>query len=162
MVASVPARDTAMTAGKSGVITSAPQPRADAPGPGLSERHARLKRLERLERLARTLDSALRLPGTPVRFGVDSIVGLVPAIGDTVMLLPAVWIMIEGWRMGLRKRALSQMVFNTSADWLLGSVPLLGDVFDVGWKSNLRNVALIRKEIEREIAREIKRTPPLD
>ncbi|WP_233544877.1 DUF4112 domain-containing protein [Pseudooceanicola sediminis] len=138
----------------SGPSQAGPTHAGAATSPESAERHARLLRLERL---ARNLDSALRLPGTPIRFGWDSIVGIIPGVGDTVMLLPALWIVMEGWRMGVRKRALSRMAFNTGADWLMGSVPLLGDIFDIGWKGNLRNVAVIRRELEREMGRSSRR-----
>ncbi|MBT9383835.1 DUF4112 domain-containing protein [Pseudooceanicola sp. CBS1P-1] len=113
-----------------------------------STRAEDLLRLQRLERLARGLDAAFRLPGTRIRFGWDGLVGLVPWLGDTLTLLPTLWIVIRAWEMGIRKRVLVQMAGNIMLDWLLGMVPVLGDIFDIGWKANLRNVALMRRELE--------------
>lgn len=115
--------------------------------------HPHFKDLERLERLARRMDSAYRLPGTRIRFGWDSILGLVPGVGDTLALLPAAYIFREAHRMGVPKSVLAQMGVNSGIDWVIGSVPLIGDIFDVGWKSKLRNVALLRLHLEAEAAR---------
>lgn len=114
-------------------------------GPSRAEALARLRRLERL---ADRMDRAFRLPGTNIRFGWDSIVGLLPGIGDTAALAPAAWIILEAHRMGLPRYRVAQMVGNAGIDWIVGSIPLVGDIFDVGWKGNLRNVALIRRHLE--------------
>ena len=114
-------------------------------GPSRAEALARLRRLERL---ADRMDRAFRLPGTSIRFGWDSIVGLLPGIGDTAALAPAAWIILEAHRMGLPRYRVAQMVGNAGIDWIVGSIPLVGDIFDVGWKGNLRNVALIRRHME--------------
>ncbi|MCA1334483.1 DUF4112 domain-containing protein [Pseudooceanicola marinus] len=114
-------------------------------GPSRAEALARLRRLERL---ADRMDRAFRLPGTNIRFGWDSIVGLLPGIGDTATLAPAAWIIMEGHRLGLPRHSVAQMVGNAGIDWIVGSIPLVGDLFDVGWKGNLRNVALIRRHLE--------------
>ncbi|MGI3164758.1 DUF4112 domain-containing protein [Pseudooceanicola sp. 200-1SW] len=107
-----------------------------------------LARLHRLDRLAHRMDRAFRLPGTGIRFGWDSILGLLPGLGDTVTLAPAAWIILEGHRLGLPRARVAQMIGNAGIDWIIGSVPLAGDLFDVGWKGNLRNVALIRRHLE--------------
>ena len=114
-------------------------------GPSRAEALARLRRLERL---ADRMDRAFRLPGTNIRFGWDSIVGLLPGIGDTATLAPAAWIIMEGHRLGLPRYRVAQMMGNAGIDWIVGSIPLVGDLFDVGWKGNLRNVALIRRHLE--------------
>lgn len=106
-----------------------------------------LARLQRLDRLARRLDRAFRLPGTRIRFGLDGVLGLVPGLGDTLTLAPAVWIIVEGHRLGLPRHRVAQMIFNSGVDWILGSVPLIGNIFDIGWKGNLRNVAQIRRHL---------------
>ena len=106
-------------------------------------------RLARLERLAHNMDSRYRVPGTNIRFGWDSILGLVPGVGDVAALGPAGYIWLEAHRMGAPNGVKARMAFNTGIDWLIGSVPLLGDLFDVGWKGNRRNVALLREHVER-------------
>ncbi|WGH77931.1 DUF4112 domain-containing protein [Jannaschia ovalis] len=101
-------------------------------------------RLARLERLAVQLDSRFRLPGTRIRFGWDSIIGLVPGVGDVATLVPAAWIWLEAHRMGAPAGLKARMALNTGVDWILGSIPVVGDLFDVGIKANRRNVALLR------------------
>ncbi|MGJ8571146.1 MAG: DUF4112 domain-containing protein [Hoeflea sp.] len=105
------------------------------------------RELENLNRLARTLDSRFRLPGTPIRFGLDTIVGLIPGIGDTLMAAPSAWIIWRGHRMGIGKRHIARMLANSVADYVIGLVPVIGDLFDVGFKANLRNVAILREQL---------------
>jgi hypothetical protein len=105
-------------------------------------------RLERLERLAHRMDRAFRIPGTKVRFGWDSILGLLPGVGDTAALLPAGYILWTAYRMDVSPVTLALMVKNIGVDWFVGLFPLVGDILDVGYKSNTRNAALLRQEIE--------------
>ncbi|MDW4499716.1 DUF4112 domain-containing protein [Sulfitobacter sp. D35] len=100
--------------------------------------------LRRAERIARLLDTRWRIPGTPLRFGFDSIVGLVPGVGDTVMLLPSLWMIYTAYRHGARGAVLAKMAGNAGVDFFVGSVPVLGDVFDLFFKSHRRNAALLR------------------
>ncbi|MGR3501497.1 DUF4112 domain-containing protein [Pseudaestuariivita sp.] len=116
-------------------------------------------RLARIERLAARMDRAFRLPGTRIRLGWDSILGLVPGIGDALTLGPAGYIVFEGQRLGVRRRTLARMGLNIGIDALIGAVPLVGDLFDVGWKANSRNVQLIRKDVSRKTARRASQTP---
>ncbi len=117
---------------------------ADRPAPETAER------LERLNRLANIMDSLFRVPGTSINVGLDSIVGLIPGIGDTLALLPAGYIIASAAHMGVPRRTLLRMGLNTGVDTLIGSIPLIGDLFDIGWKGNRRNVALLRKHLEGE------------
>lgn len=105
-------------------------------------------RIDRLERIARLMDSAVRIPGTRWRIGLDTIIGLVPGVGDTLALAPAAYIIASAWSMGLPKRTLARMAGRTTLDYAVGIVPLVGDLFDAGYKSNLRNVARIRDHLE--------------
>lgn len=107
------------------------------------------RRLERLERLATNMDALFRVPGTNIRVGADSIVGLVPGIGDAAALAPSVYIIVQSRRMGAPWPLIGRMTFNVGVDAALGSVPLVGDLFDVGWKGNLRNTRLLRRHLER-------------
>jgi len=115
--------------------------------------------LERLEQLASKMDSLFRVPGTNIRIGADSLIGLVPGIGDALTLAPAGWIIWKAREMGAPPALLTRMGANAAIDALFGSIPLVGDVFDVGWKANLRNVKLLRQHLEQNRARVGTQTP---
>ncbi len=106
------------------------------------------RRLGRLDRLADGLDSRYRIPLTRIRFGWDAILGLVPGLGDVAALGPAGYILLEAHRMGASKRLELRMLTNTGLDLIVGTVPLVGDLLDIGIKSNRRNVALLRAHLE--------------
>lgn len=121
----------------------------------LMMRHARERaQLERIEGFAKTMDAAFTIPGTSIPLGLDTIIGLIPAIGDTVSLGMASYIAANGLGLGARKRHMVQMGGNIFVDWLIGLVPLIGDIFDIGWKGNLRNAALLRRLAEDRWAQE--------
>jgi hypothetical protein len=103
--------------------------------------------LERLDRLAYWLDERFRLPGTNVRMGLDGLLGLVPGIGDTLGGLISAYILLEAWRLGIPNSVLMRMLANLGIDVVVGSVPVLGDVFDIGWKANRRNVNLLLRHL---------------
>lgn len=100
---------------------------------------------ESLESLSRYLDGLFRVPGTGWRFGLDALVGLVPNVGDTITSLASFYILVAGVRYGVPKITLLRMAFNIGIDYLVGSVPFIGDAFDFFWKSNKRNMDLIRE-----------------
>lgn len=104
--------------------------------------------IERLERLAHRMDSLFRIPGTGIRVGLDSLLGLIPGVGDVAALAPAGYIINEARRMGASRPLLARMAFNTGIDTLIGSIPLVGDIFDIGNKANKKNVALLRKHLD--------------
>lgn len=114
--------------------------------PPLATSRAR-SRLARLERFADGLDSRFSILG--IRFGWDSILGLVPGLGDAATAAAGLWIIREAAQLGARRSVLARMAVNSAADFVIGGVPLLGDIFDVIWKSNRRNVALLRREMAR-------------
>lgn len=101
----------------------------------------------RLDRIAKMLDSQFSFLG--IRFGFDSILGLVPVVGDAAALGISGYLIAEAARAGARKRTLLKMVLNTGIDATLGSIPLIGDLFDVFFKANQRNVRLVRDEMLR-------------
>jgi hypothetical protein len=103
--------------------------------------------VRRLEKLAETLDAKFRLPGTTISVGVDSIIGLIPGIGDTISLGLSSLYIGQALRMKLPKRRIAKMGFNIGIDWLIGLVPVIGDLFDVGWKANIRNAIILREEL---------------
>ena len=118
-------------------------------------RHARERAtLERVERMAKGMDAAFTIPGTSIPLGFDTLVGLVPGIGDTLSLGVAGFIASHGTALGARRRDYVRMGGNIFVDWLIGLVPLLGDIVDIGWKGNLRNAALLREIAERRWAQE--------
>jgi hypothetical protein len=98
-----------------------------------------------LRRWAVLLDSAFRVPGTGIRFGLDAIVGLVPGIGDLAAPAFTAMLLVTGFRMRLPPVVQARMVLNAAIDMLVGLVPLLGDLVDIAWKSNLRNLALLER-----------------
>jgi hypothetical protein len=108
--------------------------------------------LERLRALARLLDTALPVPGTRYRFGLDAVIGLVPFIGDAVGALFSIYIIFQAGRLGASKATLGRMIANVGLDTLVGEIPLLGDLFDFGFKSNTRNLALLEDHLHQPAA----------
>ena len=101
-------------------------------------------RLRRLEKLAQLLDTALPIPGTRFRIGLDGLLGLVPGVGDTIGAAFSAYIILEAARLGFSKGTLLRMSGNVAVETLIGAVPILGDIFDIAWKANIRNLALLR------------------
>lgn len=101
--------------------------------------------LRHLEQVADLLDSRFRIPGTRFRFGFDSLLGLVPGIGDAATAIPAIYILLRARGMRAPWPLMARMGVNVAADLAVGSVPVLGDLFDIGFKANRRNVALLRR-----------------
>lgn len=104
--------------------------------------------LEKLDRLARLLDARYGIPGTRFRFGLDSILGLVPGIGDAATLAPALYLVYRAHRLGVPRATLMRMAGNVGLDTVIGALPIAGDIFDVFFKSNRRNLALLRRHLE--------------
>lgn len=100
-------------------------------------------RLERLRRLAWWLDAGIPIPGTNMRIGLDAIIGLIPGVGDASGAIAGSAILLEAARMGVPTATLLRMAGNIILDAVIGAVPVLGDLFDAAWKSNLRNVELL-------------------
>ena len=100
---------------------------------------------ESLETLSTYLDGLFRVPGTGWRFGLDSLIGLIPNVGDMATSLASFYILIAGVRYGVPKITLLRMAFNIGLDYVIGSIPFIGDAFDFVWKSNKRNMDLIRE-----------------
>lgn len=117
-----------------------------------------MKRMRRVERLAWMLDHSVRVPGTELRFGLDSVVGLIPGVGDLAMSAAGLYIVYEARRMGVSKRTLAKMGTNVLIDLTVGSVPILGDALDLFYKSNLRNVRLLQKSVTPQAQRRRLRT----
>lgn len=108
-------------------------------------------RMARIERVADLLDTRFQVPVVGLRVGWDSILGIVPGLGDAITTVPAGWMIWQAHKMGARKRTLARMGVNAGIDLFVGGIPLIGDLFDVAFKSHKRNVALLRKEMQRKI-----------
>ena len=108
------------------------------------------ERLARLDMLANLLDTALVIPGTNIRFGLDAIIGLVPGIGDAITTVVSLYIVHEARRLGAPWHVTSRMLANVALDGVVGAIPLFGDAFDVMWRANRRNVNLLRAHFERK------------
>ncbi|GEQ98093.1 hypothetical protein JCM17844_17300 [Iodidimonas gelatinilytica] len=107
------------------------------------------RRLKRLEGLARLLDSRFRIPGLGIRVGLDAVIGLIPGIGDMAMGLVSVYLVTQALAMGSRKRVIAQMLANIGIDFIIGAIPVIGDIFDIGFKANNRNIALLKRDYAR-------------
>ncbi len=103
--------------------------------------------LRRIEWLAYWLDGRFTIPGTNFKIGWDGLIGLLPGIGDTLTLLPQLYLVWVALRLRLGGLTLLKMLLNVLIDWLVGLVPLLGDVLDIAFKSNLRNAKLVAEAI---------------
>ena len=100
---------------------------------------------ESLETLSRYLDGLFKIPGTGWKFGLDSVIGLIPNVGDVSTALVSFYILVAGVRYGVPKITLLRMAFNIGLDYLVGVIPFIGDAFDFFWKSNKQNMDLIRE-----------------
>ena len=104
--------------------------------------------LDRYRTLARALDARFGVPGTPFRFGWDALLGLVPGAGDAIGGLLGGYGLYVGARLGVPWIILARMLLNLAVDLVAGAVPVAGDVFDVAWRGNLRNLALLERWLE--------------
>jgi hypothetical protein len=101
---------------------------------------------EHLERIGLLMDKSIRIPGTNITFGLDPVIGLFfPVVGDAIGALVSAYIVLVSVRYGLPKIIIARMVFNIAADFLVGSIPFLGDAADFVWKVNTRNLRLLNK-----------------
>jgi hypothetical protein len=114
---------------------------------------SRADALARITVLARLLDSAILIPGTNRRIGLDAVIGLVPGIGDVVSAVLASYIIWEARQLGLPRWKIARMIGNLAFDTAFGVIPIAGDVFDVFFKANMRNLRIIHNHLG------IKRSP---
>ena len=108
------------------------------------------ERLERIRRLVRLLDEAFQIPGTKYRIGLDGLIGLVPVAGDLITGGLALWIIREAAEMGVPRRTIMRMLWNLGLDVTAGFIPAVGDLFDVAWKANVKNLTLLEKHFARQ------------
>src|SRR6185437_12211334 len=103
---------------------------------------------ENLDLLSHILDDFLRIPGTSIRFGLDGIVGVIPGIGDVIGGIASCIIIIAAWMRGVSYVTLVRMVVNVGIEVVVGSVPIVGDMFDIAWRANRRNYALLTGSLD--------------
>ncbi|MGC1464353.1 MAG: DUF4112 domain-containing protein [Pseudolabrys sp.] len=115
-------------------------------------RHGTSRRaaLDRIDILARLFDTAFVVPGTNVRFGVEAALRLVPGIGDAAASALSCYLLYEAHRLDVPTYVFGRLVANVAIEGLAGAVPVLGDIFDVGFRANRRNVQILRDYFERE------------
>lgn len=101
-----------------------------------------------LRELSRWMDGLFELPALRLRFGLDPILGLLPGVGDLASTVIALYILQAGTRLGASRLTLARMSLNLLLDWAIGSIPILGDAFDVYWKANERNVRLLERHLD--------------
>jgi len=99
----------------------------------------------RFAAVTRVMDELVAIPGTSIRVGLDPIVGLVPVVGDAISAVVGFWLIAEASRFGIPRIVVGRMIANTLVDMAVGSIPVLGDLFDVASRSNSRNLALFRR-----------------
>mgnify|MGYP000383259239 CR=1 FL=1 len=114
---------------------------------GMSKDPAAIR--QRVEALEILLERSFVIPGTRIPFGLDSIIGLVPVVGDLITAAMGSYLVWEARNLGMSKWHLTRMAANIGIDTVLGAVPLVGDAFDLVWRSNTRNLKIIRKHLDR-------------
>ncbi len=109
-------------------------------------------KLRRIEKMAHLFDARFEIPGTKIRFGWDGLIGLLPGVGDTLTLLPQLYLLYEAISLKLSVATILKMLLNILIDWLAGTIPVVGDLFDIAFKSNLRNAKLVAEAIRQKRA----------
>ena len=103
--------------------------------------------IKRMRVVARTLDEGIRVPLTDVRVGLDPIVGVLPGAGDTAAAVVSLYLVVEAARLGVSQSTLLRMLANIGIDAVVGSIPILGTIFDVFWKANKWNLKLALEDL---------------
>src|SRR5271167_566790 len=103
---------------------------------------------ENLDLLSHVLDDFIKIPGTSIRFGLDGIVGFIPGIGDLIGGIASCIIIIAAWVRGVSYVTVARMVANVAIEVVVGSIPVVGDMFDIAWRANRRNYALLVGSLE--------------
>lgn len=107
----------------------------------------RIATLNRIRQLSRLMDTAIGIPGTGFRIGLDPIIGLIPGAGDLISTAFSAYIIFLASRFGIPRQDLAKMIFNISLEAVVGAVPLVGDLFDAFYKSNIRNLAILEQHL---------------
>jgi len=101
------------------------------------------EKLLRLKLLSERLDELTKIPGTNQKVGIDAIIGVIPILGDFIGAVFSTYIMYSGIKMGVSSKVVTKMAANIAIEFMIGWIPVIGDIFDVLWKANKRNVELI-------------------
>ncbi|MGB3627709.1 MAG: DUF4112 domain-containing protein [Henriciella sp.] len=109
-------------------------------------------RRDDIDRLATLLDARFKIPGTGFRFGLDSIVGLIPGVGDAITGGLGLYLVHRARQEGVPGHVTFRMLWNLLVDTLLGAIPLVGDIFDFAFKANLKNARMLQKHLDKQQA----------
>ena len=104
---------------------------------------------QRIEAMELLLERAVGLPGTRLRVGLDSILGLIPVVGDVITAAMGAWLIWEARNLGMSKFQLARMAGNVGFDTAIGAIPLVGDLFDFAFKSNTRNLRIVKRWLDK-------------
>lgn len=125
------------------------RPRESKANPRLSKSESASPILADLDLLADLLDSRWRIPGTSIRLGMDALAGLIPLVGDAATGIVSVYIVLRAREHGAGNALIARMVGNVALDTIVGSVPIVGSIFDVYFKANKRNIRLLKRHLDR-------------
>ena len=148
--------DMTCAAARHSHLTAMATPYVEIIPPGASDRGRSYDRasreaaLARLDMLSRLFDTAFLVPGTKIRFGVEAVMRLVPGIGDAAASALSCYLLYEAHRLNVPAGVFARMAANVAIEGVVGAVPLLGDLFDVGFRANRRNVRILREHFARE------------
>ncbi len=109
--------------------------------------------LDRLRRLAWRMDAIFQIPRTPIKIGLDNIVGFIPVAGDLLTALPGLWMINQARKLGASPGTLAYMVLNTVFDTAIGMIPIFGDLFDMFYCANIRNFKALERNLNKKAAR---------
>lgn len=115
--------------------------------------------LDRLRKLAHRLDALFRIPGTKLTVGIDNLLGFLSVIGDAAALAPALWLIWKARQLGATPGAQIVMLGNLAIDLVIGAIPLIGDLFDIAYNANIRNVRLLEANLRKRASRAQPVTP---
>lgn len=124
-----------------------PKPPANS-SPRDSTKDSQVAKLQTLRKLSNLLDNAVNIPGTSYGIGIDPLLGLIPGGGDVLAGLLSIYIVFSAAKMGVSRESLLRMAYNIVFDTVAGTVPVVGDLFDVAWKANVKNMALLDAHLE--------------
>ncbi len=118
------------------------------------EKKDSLPQLSEEERIARLMDSAFKIPGLNIKFGLDPLIGLIPGGGDLISIFLSLWIIWRLKKKGVSNALAFEMLSYLVADTVIGTLPLLGDILDLNMKANERNIMLAKKYFEKKAQEE--------
>ncbi|MBD2232981.1 DUF4112 domain-containing protein [Phormidium tenue] len=111
---------------------------------------SQLRNLNRIRRISRLMDTAFKIPVLGLKVGWDPVLGLIPGLGDLIATAVSAYVIVLAARFGLPRGILAQMVLNIGLEAVVGTVPLVGDLFDAFYKSNVRNLKLLEAHLQCE------------